>query len=48
MDDRNQFDMIEAVPGGLVAMKRVVSELHAAGIKVLWPLKPWDRGTRRE
>ena len=36
------------MPGGLDAVKRVTAELHAAGVKVLWPYNPWDTGTRRE
>ena len=36
-DDRSQFDLIEAMPGGLAGVRRVVDELHAAGVKVLIP-----------
>jgi hypothetical protein len=46
-DARSQFDLFEAMPGGLPGVKRVVDELHAAGVKVLLPYNPWDRGTRR-
>jgi iron(II)-dependent oxidoreductase len=45
-DDRNQFDIIRSLPGGVPAIKRVVSELHVRGIHVLWPYNPWDRETR--
>lgn len=45
-DDRNAFDMIELLPGGREGIKGFVSELHARGIKVLWPYNPWDTGTR--
>ena len=34
-DDRSQFDLYEALPGGLPALKQAVDELHAAGVKVL-------------
>lgn len=47
LDDRNQFEMITSVPGGIRALKKAVQRLHARGVKVLWPLKPWDKGTRR-
>ena len=26
----------------------MVAQLHARGVKVLWPYNPWDTGTRRE
>ena len=46
-DDRSQFDLFEAMPGGLAGVRSVIDELHAAGIKVLIPYNPWDIGTRR-
>eukprot|EP01050_Picozoa_sp_SAG11_P011577 SAG11_NODE_1237_length_5426_cov_4.878543_4_plen_1325_part_00 len=46
-DDRSQFDLFEAMPGGLAGVKRAVDELHAAGVKVLIPFNPWDAGTLR-
>ena len=46
-DDRSQFDLFEALPGGLVALKEAVSELHAAGVNVLLAYNPWDGGTAR-
>lgn len=33
-DDRSQFDLFEAMPGGLAGVRRAVDELHAAGVKV--------------
>ena len=47
IDSRSQFDLFEAMPGGLPAVRRVVAELHAAGVKVLIPYNPWDSGTAR-
>ena len=42
-DDRNQYDMIEALPGGFDGLRKVVDELHASGVHgVLWPYNPWD------
>ena len=26
----------------------MTSQLHARGVRVLWPYNPWDTGTRRE
>ena len=48
IDDRNQFDFFRTMPGGLAGVKAVTQELKAAGVRVLWPYNPWDRGTRRE
>ena len=44
-DDRNQFEMIRAMPGGVKRLKGLGDELHARGIRGLWPLNPWDYGT---
>lgn len=46
-DARSQFDLINAMPGGLPGVRAVVDELHKAGVRVLLPYNPWDRGTRR-
>jgi gamma-glutamyl hercynylcysteine S-oxide synthase len=46
-DARSQFDLFSAMPGGLAGVRAAVDELHAAGVKVLLPYNPWDRGSRR-
>ena len=48
IDNRNQFDWIRCMPGGLPGVKKMVSQFHNHGIKVLFPYNPWDIGTRRE
>jgi hypothetical protein len=40
IDDRSQFDLFDAMPGGVVGVRRVVDELHAAGVRVLIPYNP--------
>ena len=48
IDDRNQFDLAKALPGGILALKRVVADFHARGVKVFLPTMPWDNGTRED
>jgi len=47
-DERNQFDFYRDMPGGLVGLRRVVDELHEAGLRVFTNYNPWDELTRRE
>jgi hypothetical protein len=42
-DDRNQFELVEAMPSGIPGLKSFIDELHAAGVHVLWPYNPWDQ-----
>jgi formylglycine-generating enzyme required for sulfatase activity len=48
VDDRNQFDLIRDMPGGIDGLRAMVSDLHAHGVRVLFPYNPWDLGTRPE
>jgi len=48
IDNRNEFDWIRCMPGGLDGVKKMVSQFHKHGIKILFPYNPWDIGTRRE
>ena len=48
IDDRNAYDMIRSMPGGLDGIRQVVHQLHAEGVRVLWPFMPWDTETRYE
>lgn len=48
VDNRNQIDLFRAMPGGLTAVRAVVRELKARGVRVLLPYNPWDVATRRE
>ena len=44
VDKRSQWDFYNDFPGGREALKEMVDEFHAHGIKVLLPYIPWDRG----
>ena len=38
-DDRNQFDLFRAMPGGLDGVRNVTAQLKDRGVRVLWPYK---------
>ena len=43
---RNQFDMMEDLPGGLEGLRGAVDRFHEHGVRVLLSYNPWDQGTR--
>ncbi|MDZ7371593.1 MAG: formylglycine-generating enzyme family protein, partial [candidate division KSB1 bacterium] len=47
IDARNQFDMLETLPGGLTGLAQVVSDFHRNGVRVFLTYNPWDLDTRR-
>ncbi len=48
IDDRNQFDLIREMPGGVAGVRAMIEELHRHSVRVLFPYNPWDQGTRPE
>jgi len=48
VDDRNQFDLLRDLPGGIPALRNVVQQFHDRGVKVFFPILAWDTGTRGE
>ncbi|MGC1580531.1 MAG: SUMF1/EgtB/PvdO family nonheme iron enzyme, partial [Candidatus Acidiferrales bacterium] len=48
VDDRNQFDLVRDMPGGIAGVRKMVDEFHRHGVKVLFPTLAWDTGTRDE
>ena len=48
IDDRNQHDLHRDLPGGVAGVKRMIGDFHRRGVHVLFPVMPWDTGTRDE
>ena len=46
VDDRNQFDLIRDLPGGVSGVRHMIDEFHARGVRVFFPTLAWDTGTR--
>ena len=46
VDERNQFDLLESLPGGIEGLQGMVNDFAKYGVKVLLPYLPWDQGTR--
>ncbi len=46
VDNRNQFDLVAAMPGGKEAIKQMIRDFHRRGVKVFFPIMIWDHGTR--
>ncbi len=47
IDERNQFDMLRQLPGGMDALRRMVQEFQERRRARLFDLQPWDLDTRR-
>jgi formylglycine-generating enzyme required for sulfatase activity len=48
IDDRNQYDLVRDMPGGVAGVRGAVDAFHARGVRVLFPINLWDQGTRDE
>ena len=46
IDDRNQHDLVQSLPGGVDGVRKMVADFHRRGVRVLFPMMMWDQGTR--
>jgi formylglycine-generating enzyme required for sulfatase activity len=46
VDDRNTDQMMRDLPGGISGLRQMVADFHRAGVRVMFPIHPWDVGTR--
>ena len=46
IDDRNQLEMVQSMPGGVEGVKQMVADFHRRGVRVFFPMMMWDQGTR--
>src|SRR5579863_3706963 len=47
VDDRNQLEMVESMPGGIEGVRQMVADFHRRGVHVLFPMMMWDEGTHQ-
>ncbi|GMF26832.1 unnamed protein product [Phytophthora lilii] len=48
IDNRNQWDLLRDLPGGIDGVKEMIADFHRRGVRVIIPYNPWDIGTRDE
>ena len=45
IDNRNQFDLLHDMPGGIDGLKQMIADFHRRNVRVLFPVMAWDTGT---
>ncbi len=48
VDNRNQYDLLRDMPGGVAGVRQIIEDFHRRGVRVLFPVMLWDQGTRDE
>jgi len=48
IDNRNQWDLIRDMPGGVAGLRAMIQDFHHRGVKVFFPTMPWATGSRDE
>jgi len=46
IDDRNQYDLVHDLPGGIAGVRQLVDDFHQHHVRVFFPVMLWDQGTR--
>jgi len=46
IDNRNQYDLLRDMPGGIEGVRQMIADFHQHGVRVLFPVMLWDQGTR--
>jgi len=46
IDNRNEFDMVNDMPGGIKGVRQMVADFKRRGVRVFFPIMIWDNGTR--
>lgn len=46
IDNRNEFDMVNDMPGGIKGVRQMVSDFKNRGVRVFFPIMIWDNDTR--
>jgi iron(II)-dependent oxidoreductase len=46
IDNRNQYDLLRDMPGGVAGVRQMIADFHRRGVRVLFPVMVWDQGTR--
>ena len=46
VDNRNQFDLLHDMPGGIKGVKQMIVDFQKRGVRVFFPIMAWDYGTR--
>ena len=47
IDNRNQYDLLHDMPGGIKAVRQMIIDFKRRGVRVFFPIMVWDRGTRK-
>ncbi len=46
IDNRNQYDLLRDMPGGVTGLRQMMADFHRRHVRVLFPIMLWDQGTR--
>lgn len=46
VDNRNQYDLVSAMPGGTEGIKQMIKDFKKRNVRVFFPIMIWDNGTR--